>query len=64
MEREINVPRQAAEPGSGPVSQSGQSDKLRAEARDLLAAADRVLDAIQPGDAETYLQQNRQRGGQ
>ena len=27
-------------------------------------AASSALDAIQPGDAETYLQQNRQRGGQ
>lgn len=37
------------------------------EARDLdgiLAEADRILDAMRPIDAEEYLQQNRQQGGE
>ena len=31
---------------------------------DILSAADRILDAIRPVNAEEYLQQNRQSGGQ
>jgi hypothetical protein len=30
----------------------------------ILAEADRILDGLRPVNAEEYLQQNRQRGGQ
>lgn len=33
-------------------------------AQEILAAADRVLDSIRPINAQQYLEQNQQRGGQ
>jgi hypothetical protein len=61
MEREMQVQRPVGSGGPGP---EGGSDETQANARNILAAADRILDSIRPLNAEDYLQQNRQRGGQ
>ena len=61
MEREMQAQRPVGPGGPGP---EGGSDEAQANARNILAAADRILDAIRPLNAEDYLQQNRQRGGQ
>jgi hypothetical protein len=39
-------------------------DQTRANLDDILAEADRILDNLRPINAEDYLQQNRQRGGE
>jgi hypothetical protein len=62
MERELVATRPVG--SGGPGSEGGCNDEAQANARDILAAADRVLDSIRPLNAEDYLQQNRQRGGQ
>jgi hypothetical protein len=51
--------------GSGVAGpDGGGSDADQANALSILAAADRILDSIRPLNAEDYLQQNRQRGGE
>jgi hypothetical protein len=63
MERERTAQRPAA--GGGGAGPDGANlDEVRAEAVSILDAADRILDSIRPLNAEDYLQQNRQRGGQ
>ena len=62
MERELQAQRPAGAGGAGP--EGCGSDEAQANARNILAAADRILDSIRPLNAEDYLQQNRQRGGQ
>jgi hypothetical protein len=62
MERELQAQRPVG-PG-GPGGECGGNDEARANARNILDAADRILDSIRPLNAEDYLQQNRQRGGQ
>ena len=42
----------------------GGTAVLEAEVEGILAEADRILDDLCPIDAEEYLQQNRQRGGE
>jgi hypothetical protein len=61
MEREMQAQRPA---GSGGPEPEGGSDAAQANALSILAAADRILDSIRPLNAEDYLQQNRQRGGE
>jgi hypothetical protein len=63
MERELQVQRPPVA-GGGPGPDGGDLDRIRAEADGILDAADRILDSIRPLNAEDYLQQNRQRGGQ
>ena len=60
MEREMQA---SGRPGRG-GPEGGGSDEAQANARNILAAADRILDSIRPLNAEDYLQQNRQRGGE
>ncbi len=62
MELERTAPRTAAPGGSGPDLSDEGRDTLRAE--ELLAAADRILDSLKPINAQTYLEQNQQRGGE
>ena len=62
MEREMQAQRPVGSGGTGP--EGGGNDEAQANARSILAAADRILDSIRPLNAEDYLQQNRQRGGQ
>jgi hypothetical protein len=62
MERQRTTQRPAPSAGGGPEPGSEGGEVILA--RDLLAAADRILDSIKPVNAELYLQQNQQRGGQ
>jgi hypothetical protein len=63
MERQRQVQRPAAlEGGGGP--ENNDLDEVRADVDGILDAADQILDSIRPLNAEDYLQQNRQRGGQ
>jgi hypothetical protein len=61
MEREMQAQRPT---GSGEPEPDGGNDAAQANALSILAAADRILDSIRPLNAEDYLQQNRQRGGE
>jgi hypothetical protein len=62
MEREMRAQRPAGSGGPGP--EGGGTEQGQANARGILAAADRVLDSLRLLNAEDYLQQNRQRGGE
>lgn len=64
MERELTLQRPAASGGDGPGPDGGGLDDIRTATAGILDAADRILDSIRPLNAEDYLQQNRQRGGQ
>ena len=63
MER-TRTPQQAtvtsANGGPGPDGE----DMETILAQEILAAADRILDSIRPINAQQYLEQNQQRGGQ
>jgi hypothetical protein len=63
MERELQVHRPPVVGGGGGPD-GPDLDRIRADADGILDAADRILDSIRPLNAEDYLQQNRQRGGQ
>jgi hypothetical protein len=63
MERELQVQRPPVVGGGGDPGGT-DLDRLRADTEGILDAADRILDSIRPLNAEDYLQQNRQRGGQ
>ena len=63
MERQRQLPRPPAQGGGGPGPDDGL-EQVRLNADAILDAADRILDSIRPLNAEDYLQQNRQRGGQ
>lgn len=62
MEQQLTLPR----PVGGSDGACGIPDlgDLRANLDGILAEADRILDGLQPVNAEEYLQQNRQRGGE
>lgn len=62
MEHERSLPRATAA-GGGPGPDT-DLEQVRAETSVMLQAADRVLDNLHPVNAEDYLQQNRQRGGE
>jgi hypothetical protein len=62
MERELQVHRPPVVGGGGP--DGVDLDGVRADVAGILDAADRILDSIRPLNAEDYLQQNRQRGGE
>jgi hypothetical protein len=64
MERELQVQRPPVGGGGGSGPEGPDLDRVRADAAGILDAADRILDSIRPLNAEDYLQQNRQRGGQ
>jgi hypothetical protein len=64
MERELQRTRPAtAGGGSGGGADEGL-ELTRAALDEILGEADRILDGLRPVNAEEYLQQNRQRGGQ
>jgi len=52
--------------GGGGTGLAGAEDleQVRAGLDDILSEADRILDNLRPINAEEYLQQNRQRGGE
>ena len=62
----MELERQVQRPpiSGGPGGDGGGSDEAQANARNILDAADSILDSIRPLNAEDYLQQNRQRGGE
>jgi hypothetical protein len=63
MELQRQVQRPAAQGGGG-GPEHNDLDEVRADVAGILDAADRILDGIRPLNAEDYLQQNRQRGGE
>ena len=63
MELQRQVQRPAAQGGGG-GPETNDLEQVRLDAAGILDAADRILDSIRPLNAEDYLQQNRQRGGQ
>src|SRR5262249_44459780 len=51
--------------GGGTALVGGEGlDEARADLDGILAEADKILDNLRPINAEEYLQQNRQRGGE
>jgi hypothetical protein len=62
-ERTLTVPRPTAGGGDEPCGGEGL-ETVRDALDGILAEADRILDNLRPVNAEEYLQQNRQRGGQ
>ena len=64
MERQQQVQHHRS-PGAGGGSPPDHDlDAIRGHLVGMLNTADRVLDGIQPMEAEAYLQQSRQRGAQ
>ena len=63
MEQLLTRPRPLGGSGDGGECGTGL-DELRTSLDGILAEADRILDGLKPINAEEYLQQNRQRGGQ
>ena len=63
MEQILTRPRPVGGSGDGGGCGTGL-DELRTSLDGILAEADRILDGLKPINAEEYLQQNRQRGGQ
>jgi hypothetical protein len=61
-ERELTIPRPAG--GGDPLTGGEGVEQLRVNLDGILAEADRILDNLRPINAEEYLQQNRQRGGE
>ena len=65
MERERQIPR-PHEPGAGGGSDDEhcELDRVKAAGDGLLEAADKILDSLRPVEAEAYLEQSRQQGGE
>ena len=63
MERERHHPDAPEHDSGGPPNNHG-IERVRAESESILDAADRMLDGIHVADAEGYLQDNRQHGGE
>jgi hypothetical protein len=64
MERELQRQRQTPPGGGGHNGAGDGVEQARAGLEEILAEADRILDNLRPVNAEEYLQQNRQRGGE
>lgn len=62
MERERTALRNAPAGAGGPGADGEGVDTILAQ--EILDAADRILDSIRPINAQQYLEQNQQRGGQ
>jgi hypothetical protein len=63
-QRELSIPRTEGAGGGDPLTGCAGVEEIRANLDGILAEADRILDNLRPINAEEYLQQNRQRGGQ
>ncbi len=64
MQRQRSSPHHTPHtPSDGPPPGDGLAQR-REEINDLLEAADRIFDSIDTQDAQRYLQQNVQTGGQ
>jgi hypothetical protein len=64
VELELLEKRPARARGEVPPAAGADGEQVRSDLDSILAEADRVLDGLRPINAEAYLQQNRQRGGQ
>lgn len=64
MERELQRQQPTPSGGGGSDNDSAGLEQARDAMAAILAEADRVLDGLRPVNAEEYLQQNRQRGGE
>ena len=64
MEREQQRQRPGSPGDEGPPGAGDGVEQVRASLEGILAEADRILDGLRPINAEEYLQQNRQRGGE
>ena len=51
-------------PESGESPPEGELTSIRAQAEDLLEGVDETIDRILSGDSRSFLEANRQRGGQ
>ena len=63
MEREMNPQRRVELVGSQP-SDDGDMESTHENLEEMMRIADEIIDSIPHTDAEQYLQQSRQRGGQ
>ena len=62
MERTRTPQRDPVTSDGAPATDGEGMETLMAA--EILAAADRILDSIKPINAQQYLEQNQQRGGQ
>jgi hypothetical protein len=63
MEQQLTRPRLSG-PGNDGLTGAEGLEQTRASLDAILAEADRILDGLRPVNAEEYLQQNRQQGGE
>jgi hypothetical protein len=63
MQERTLTPTRTGGGGSG-LPGGEDLEQVRAGLDDILGEADRILDNLRPINAEEYLQQNRQRGGE
>jgi hypothetical protein len=64
VETVLQRKRPAAAGAEAPQAAGADVPQARSNLDGILAEADRILDGLRPINAEEYLQQNRQRGGQ
>jgi len=64
MEQQLPRTRPTGGTGGEPGGSGPDLEQVRAGLDALLAETDRILDTLRPVNAEDYLQQNRQRGGE
>jgi hypothetical protein len=65
MERERQFPEpHKPGPGGGAEPERCELDRMKAEGDGLLDAADKILHSLRPVEAEAYLEQSHQQGGQ
>lgn len=64
MEQQLPRTRPTGGPGGDGGAGGADLEQVRAGLDALLSETDRILDTLRPVNAEDYLQQNRQRGGQ
>jgi hypothetical protein len=61
---ELELKRRRPAPAADGGLPGAAVEQARSNLDAILAEADRILDGLRPINAEEYLQQNRQRGGQ
>lgn len=64
MAQQELLTRPAVGGDGGGLTGCGGLDEMRGALDGILAEADRILDGLRPINAEEYLQQNRQQGGE
>jgi hypothetical protein len=61
---QLELKRRRPAPAADDALPAADAAQARSNLDAILAEADRILDGLRPINAEEYLQQNRQRGGQ